>query len=163
MWYINNLTNIVINYIANHRSKMQKCRNGNFRRFRFRARRYPKVCWHRQQVNHLSKKYASISQPFSSALRHASRFRFRVDAGRRVASRRVSSLANLDNRHRLTIARGKAEREDGGSVRDWSRRFNGTDSQGKVSRSIVPALVSFINVIPVYEMRGALVFTWFPF
>lgn len=89
------------------------------------------------------------------------------DVERRVASRGIASRGSriwtTGNRYRLTNARVKGREEGGGGARDWSWRFNGTDSQGKVSRSIVPALVSFINVIPVYEMRGALVFTWFPF
>lgn len=159
MWYINNLTNIVINYIANHRSKMQKSE--------WQLPPFPFSC---ASISESLLASATGQSPVKEVCEHIAAFFVRAATcftfpfSRRCrASRRVSSLANLDNRHRLTIARGKAEREDGGSARDWSRRFNGTDSQGKVSRSIVPALVSFINVIPVYEMRGALVFTWFPF
>lgn len=122
---------------------------GNLRRFRF----YTPIIWNfaLRRVNHLSKKYANISQLFSSALRHASRLRSRVDveASRRVSSRRVTS-----RRSRIWTAQVDGYRENAPGVRgDWSRRFR-TDSQGKVSWSIVPALVSFINVIPVYEMRG---------
>lgn len=74
--------------------------------------------------------------------------RCRSVAPRFVSSRRFASLASLDEWHRLTDT-GRTPGVRGG----WSRRFR-TDSQGKVSWSIVPALVSFINVIPVYEMRG---------
>jgi len=133
---------------------------GNLRHFRFCVPIIRNFALRR--VNHLSKKYANISQLFSSVLRHASHLCFRIDveASRRIASRFVSSRRVASRRsrnpnewYRLTDT-GK-----GTEVRGvWSRRFR-TDSQGKVSRSIVPALVSFINVIPVYErgrgcMRG---------
>lgn len=115
---------------------------GNLRRFRF----YTPINFALHRVNHLSKKYANISQLFSSALLHVSAFASM--SKRRAAFHLVASLANLDEWYRLTDT-GRTPGVRG----DWSRRFR-TDSQGKVSWSIVPALVSFINVIPVYEMRG---------
>lgn len=123
---------------------------GNLRHFRFCVPIIRNFALRR--VNHLSKKYANVSQLFSSVLRHASHLCFRIDveASRRVSFRLVSSRRsrNPNEWYRLT------DTGEGIGVRGvWSRRFR-TDSQGKVSRSIVPALVSFINVIPVYEMRG---------
>ena len=125
--------------------------------FPFLRANNPKLCTASGQspvkevCEHIAAFFIRAATCFTSLLSH----RCRSVAPYRVAFRLVSSRRsrNPNEWYRLTDT-GK-----GTEVRGvWSRRFR-TDSQGKVSRSIVPALVSFINVIPVYErgrgcMRG---------
>lgn len=162
------MKNIVINYMIDRRSKMQE--------LIWHLSPFPVSCAPisesllapatgqssvKEVCEHIGVFFIRVATCFTFPLLH------RCRVSRRIASNRVSWLANLDNLQPVQVDECMGEGAGGGGRR-WRAGLKlaiqrDTDSQGKVSRSIVPALVSFINVIPVYEMRGALVFTWFPF